>query len=464
MEKKKTRNLNPYILLFGVIAACAVLSHFIAPGAFERTVVNGKTVVVPDSFHAVEGSAGTLLDVFRAIPQGFMKAGPVVAIILAIGGMLRIYDRTEVIPLGIYKLISKLGQKSATLIVIAFYLIFAILGGFLGWIETMLPFTPIVVAIMLALGLDSMVAVAVTIIGMMAGFCAGPTNMLTVGIAQSLSELPTFSGLELRLAVWAIFLVLSLAYILRYCAKIRKNPSASLVADVDTSSLQYDFSQMEGKKMNMGQKLSLLALLVTFIVVLYGMFNFGWNINDMTAAFLLCGVIAGLVNRMKGGEIVTELIEGSKTSMGGAMIVAVASGVQWILEKTSIVDPIIYFLSNLLSNASPFAAAIGIVLVVSLLNGLVPSGSGKAVALLPLIIPLGDLVGLNRQITTLCYQFGDGLTNMIWFTYGSLLMFLSYGKIPYKKWMRFFAPLLIAFYIVAFVTLFIAIQIGYGPF
>ena len=349
-------------------------------------------------------------------------------------------------------------------LLIAFYLIFALLGGFLGWIETMLPFTPLVVAIMLALGLDSLVAVSIVIVGLMAGFCAGPTNVLTVGIAQQISELPLFSGFSLRFVVWIIFLVGSLAYILAYANKIKKDPSKSLVADIDTSDLKYDFSTYEGKNLNAGQSLSLLALLGAFLLSLYGMFKLKWSINDMTAVFLLCGVIAGLLNKMSGDEIVNSLIEGAKSAMGGALIVGIARGVQWILETTSIVDTIINSMANVLSNTSALTAGIGIIIAVSLLNGLVPSGSGKAMALIPLIIPLGDLIGLNRQITTLCYQFGDGITNMIWFTYGSLLMFLSYGKVPYNKYLRFMAPLIIFFFIVAIGAVYIAIKINYGPF
>lgn len=464
MKKKKSLNINPYILLFSVIAVCGLLSYFVPAGSFERQVVDGKTMVVANSYKTIEASHASIIDIFRAVPYGFIGAAPIIAIILIIGGTLKIYDKTEAIPLAIYKLISRLGTKSSNLLIIAFYLIFALLGGFLGWIETMLPFTPLVVAIMLALGLDSLVAVSIVIVGMMAGFCAGPTNVLTVGIAQQISELPLFSGFSLRFAVWIIFLVGSLAYILAYANKIKKDPSKSLVADIDTSDLKYDFSTYEGKKLNSGQTLSLFALLGAFLLSLYGMFKLKWNINDMTAVFLLCGVVAGLLNKMNGNEIVNSLIEGAKSAMGGALIVGIARGVQWILETTHIVDTIINAMANALSNTSTLTAGIGIIIAVSLLNGLVPSGSGKAMALIPLIIPLGDLIGLNRQITTLCYQFGDGITNMVWFTYGSLLMFLSYGKVPYNKYLKFVAPLIIFFFIVAIGALYVAVKINYGPF
>lgn len=143
------------------------------------------------------------------------------------------------------------------------------------------------------------------------------------------------------------------------------------------------------------------------------------------------------------------------------MIVGVARGVQWILQDGGVIDPIIHFLSSQIQGSSPYLSAIGIFVVVSLLNGLVPSGSGKAMALMPLMIPLADLVGLSRQTTILAYKFGDGITNMAWFTYGTLLMFLSWSNVPIKKWYRFLFPLMGIFLVYALIFLYIAIKINY---
>ena len=210
MKKKKSLNINPYILLFSVIFVCGLLSYIIPAGSFERQVVDGKTMVVPNSYKVVDPHHASIIDIFRAVPYGFIGSAPVIAIILIIGGTLKIYDQTEAIPLAIYKLISKLGTKSSNLLIIAFYLIFALLGGFLGWIETMLPFTPLVVAIMLALGLDSLVAVSIVIVGLMAGFLCWSdkrtysrycsTNFRTTSILRFFFEICSLDYLFSRLS------------------------------------------------------------------------------------------------------------------------------------------------------------------------------------------------------------------------------------------------------------------------
>lgn len=145
------------------------------------------------------------------------------------------------------------------------------------------------------------------------------------------------------------------------------------------------------------------------------------------------------------------------------MIVGVARGVQWILEQGGIIDPIINGLSQLLDGLPPVGSAIGVFIVVSLLNALVPSGSGKAMALMPILMPLAELIGITRQTMILAYQFGDGISNIFWFTYGGLLIFLSYGKIPLARWYKFVMPLIAVMIVLAVIFLSIAVKIGYGP-
>ncbi|WP_213996977.1 AbgT family transporter, partial [Tepidanaerobacter syntrophicus] len=131
------------------------------------------------------------------------------------------------------------------------------------------------------------------------------------------------------------------------------------------------------------------------------------------------------------------------------------------LNAANVNATIIYSAIKLLEGTSPFVAAIGIVIIVTFINGLIPSGSGKGALLIPILVPIGLSLGLTHQTTVLAYQFGDGITNMFWFSYGTLLIFLSYGKVPLDKWYKFFIPLMGIFYVIAFVFIVIALKIGY---
>mgnify|MGYP000854510740 FL=1 len=143
------------------------------------------------------------------------------------------------------------------------------------------------------------------------------------------------------------------------------------------------------------------------------------------------------------------------------MIVGVARGVYWVLNAGNVNATIIYNATELLRGTAPMVAATGIVIIVTLINGLIPSGSGKGALLSPILVPIGMSLGLTSQTTVLAYQFGDGITNMFWFSYGTLLIFLNYGKVPINRWYKFFLPLMVIFFVIAFVFLAIAIKIGF---
>lgn len=457
----KKIKLNAFVLLFFVIVLCIIASYIVTPGVFERQVINGRTIVVANSYHNIPREILSPLAIFKAIPYGIMGASNMVVLILLVGGSIEIYNKSGTINVGINKLVNTVGTKGGPLVITLLFIVFAILGGFLGWIEVCIPFAPLVIPILLALGYDTIVAVSVLVLGLMVGFMVGPTNIYTVGIAHQISQLPIFSGLALRLIIYFIYIPITLIYILMYANKIRKNPEKSYMKDIDTSDLNVNISKNE--KFTTAHKISLILLGLTFIISVFGMLKLKWNIIDMTAVFILSGIIAGLINKMSASDIADSFLVGCKGAFNGAMIVGVARGVQWALEQGKIIDPIIYGMSKMLSGLPSVATAIAVFLVVSLLNGLVPSGSGKAMALMPILMPLSELIGLTRQTMILAYQFGDGLSNIIWFTYGGLLLFLSYGKIPLSKWYKFVMPLIIILAILSAIFLTIAVKIGYGP-
>lgn len=457
----KKIKLNAFVLLFFVIVLCIIASYIVTPGVFERQVINGRTIVVANSYHNIPREILSPLAIFKAIPYGIMGASNMVVLILLVGGSIEIYNKSGTINVGINKLVNTVGTKGGPLVITLLFIVFAILGGFLGWIEVCIPFAPLVIPILLALGYDTIVAVSVLVLGLMVGFMVGPTNIYTVGIAHQISQLPIFSGLALRLIIYFIYIPITLIYILMYANKIRKNPEKSYMKDIDTSDLNVNISKNE--KFTTAHKISLILLGLTFVISVFGMLKLKWNIIDMTAVFILSGIIAGLINKMSASDIADSFLVGCKGAFNGAMIVGVARGVQWALEQGKIIDPIIYGMSKMLSGLPSVATAIAVFLVVSLLNGLVPSGSGKAMALMPILMPLSELIGLTRQTMILAYQFGDGLSNIIWFTYGGLLLFLSYGKIPLSKWYKFVMPLIIILTILSAIFLTIAVKIGYGP-
>ncbi len=463
-KEKKPIKINAFVLIFVVIAICGLLTFVITPGTLE----NGVYTALPKN----EFNFNNFFNIFRAIPYGIKDSANIVVLILVVGGALEIYKRTGAIDNGVSSLVRGAGKNSALLLIILI-VAFSAIGGFLGWIETLIPFIPLVVAVVLALGYDPITAAAVCIIGTMGGFIAGPTNLYTVGVANGIlknmgllaEEESAFTGLGFRVILWVVITVVSIIYIMVYANKTKKDPSKSIVADVDTSDIRLDTSNMDTAKLTVPQIIVLLlifcAMALTVVGMQYGFNGVKWGIDEVSAVFLLSGILAGIVGKLNASEIADGFIAGAKGAVGGAMIVGVARGVFWILDTGMVNATIIYNATELLKGTSPLVAAIGIVVLVSVINGLIPSGSGKASLLTPIVVPIAVALGLSPQTSVLAYQLGDGITNMFWFSYGTLLIFLEYAKVPLNKWYKFFVPFMVLLFGVAVVTLAIATNIGF---
>ena len=460
---KNKKNINPFVLIFCVVVIAWLFTFIITPGTLEEGVY---TPLPRNTF-----SFNNIFNLFRAIPMGLKDTSNLVILILVIGAALEIYRRTGAIDSGIHVMVQKFGQTSATLLLVVMILVFSAMGGFLGWIEVLIPFCPLVVAVVLALGYDSIVAVSVVIIGSMAGFMAGPTNLYTVGVCNGILQMmgileegtSVFIGLPFRLILWVILTVISIAYILFYAERVKKDPSLSLMKEVDVSDLILEHNDnvtFTGRHI-----LVLLSILVAMVMTIFGMQKgydgVKWTIDDVSAIFLASALFSGFVGKMKPSEIADAFLAGAKGAIGGAMIVGFARAVYWIMNTAGINATIVYNATQVLKGMNPIGAAIGIVLLVSLLNGLIPSGSGKGALLSPIIIPIAMELGLTTQTSVLAYQFGDGITNMFWFSYGTLMIFLGYGKVSIQKWWKFFVPLMLIFFVLAAGALIVAIQTGF---
>ena len=464
-EKKEFQMPNSFALLFIIIAVMAILTYLIPAGQFERIEgATGRLEVIPGSYQLIEKTPETIFDIFLAIPEGIISAAGMVVCTLMIGGGMEVVSKSGALHIGISKVISNLNQKSGDLVLVFLFSIFSVFGGFMGFGEATIPFFPIAIAISVALGYDSMVGVGVALIGCMMGFIAGPTNQSNVGIPQALAGLPLYSGLGLRLVLFVVLNVIGLWHVLSYAKKIQKDPNKSLMRGVDVSELSFDIDSMNKEIFTWRHGCILGTLIGGMVYFTYMAITTDWWLNEMSAVFIIIGIVAGILSRMRINAICETFLKGVAEISGGAMIIGVAAGVQSIITKSNILDTIIYSISTPLSSLPVWASAIGMLLVISLINILIPSGSGKAVAIMPILFPVGELLGLTSQSAVLAYQLGDGITNLVTPTLGLLFIGLAFGKVPYDKWLRFYCPLILKILLVAIIFISYAAITGYGPF
>ena len=459
-KKKKGGNLNPFLVLAVMVALCTIVSYFVTPGAYDRETVDGVTRVVAGSYHAVERTPIDFFHMFLAIPQGLTATASMMFAVMIIGGVVEILNRTGVIGAAINRVLSVKKMNSQVVISVVMIMFF-IIGGILGWSEQIIPFVPIVISLALSLGYDSLVGMAISGFACLISFAVAPFNPFTVATSHTIAQLPMYSGWELRMVALGVISVLSLIWVLRYAKKVKADPSKSLVADVDTSSLKIEIP--EDTHLDVPKTLSLLVLLAAFGVTIYGMLKLGWSFPEMSAVFLIAGIAAAIINRVGVNDTIDMILDGMRGAMAGALIIGAARAVQVTMTDGGLIDPLVHALSSMLTEASAFVTTTGMFIMNFFINALIPSGSGQATAVMPIMIPLADMLDITRQTAVLVFQFGDGISNTFWFTNGTLLIYLGLAKVPLKRWYKFILPLHAIFFVVQLIFLFIACQIGYGP-
>lgn len=468
MEKKEKKiqikALNPMVLLAIIIAVCAIATFVVPAGQFERILdpVTEREIVDPNTFHYVEQNPVGFLSFFMSVTLGMQRASYVIFFLFIIGGMFQVMEATGAINNGMTLVVKKMAGKELLMIPVCM-LVFGCGSAFAGNFEEFLAFVPLVLAVCLAMGFDSLVALGIIFCSAASGYAGAMTNAFTVGVAQGIAGLPMFSGIGFRAVLFLALMAVSITYVMIYARKIKKNPQASLVYEFDKDK-ESDIDLNKKVVLTGRQKLVLLTLLGVMIAMVIGIIKYGFYIDELAAIFLIAAIVAGVVGGLKPGEIADEFLKGCGNLLFAGIMIGFCNAALIILEDACIMDTIIYSLANLLKGLPPTLSACGMFVVQDIFNVLVPSGSGQAAITMPLMAPLADLIGVTRQTSVLAFQLGDAFTNVMAPTGGELLAACAIAKIPWGKWAKWLIPLFLLWWVVAFGALIIAVQIGFGPF
>ncbi|MEK5040165.1 YfcC family protein [Sporosarcina sp. FSL K6-3457] len=458
--KRKWEMPDTYVILF-LVLLIAVLATYITPaGSFERVAVDGVERVVADSYEQVERNPAGFMDIFLALQSGMVQSGSLIFLVLFAGGAFEVIERTGAIRGGILKAVDKMQGKEFWLIAVISTL-FA-LGGAIGAVaNSVIPFVAIGIIIARALRLDAIVAVAITFGATFAGFNVGFLNPYTVGIAHSIAGLPLFSGMLFRVIVFVIIVGITIYYTWRYAKGILADPSKSLIGILDNSE---DSSEELTAPFTARHKLILSFVGLALLFFVFATVQFGWTIDHMAAFFIIIGLVSGVIAGMNYNKVAIVFLEGCQKLVYGAMIIGVARAILIVMENAHILDTAVYALAIPLETMSPIFAALGMFVANTALNFVIPSGSGSAMIVMPILSPLADMIGITRQVAVQAFQFGDGLTNSIFPTSGVLMASLAVAGVPWSKWVKWMLPLFIIWNVIAVIMLVIGVLIGWGPF
>jgi uncharacterized ion transporter superfamily protein YfcC len=313
------------------------------------------------------------------------------------------------------------------------------------------------------MGYDSLVAGAIALVGANAGFASAFTNPFTVGVAQGIVGLPLFSGIGFRMALWAVITVVTVAWVSRYAARVRSRPTSSPVYEIDQRRPRTEIDS-DTERFHRRHLWVLVASVVAMGILAAGAGGWRWGHLELSALFFALAIVAGPIGGLSLDDTASSFIKGAADMTYAALVVGLARSILVVLRDANTMDTITYAMASAVQEWPASLNVMGIYLMQNALNFIVPSGSGQAAVSMPIVAPLGDVLGVTRQTNVLAYQLGNGFSNIITPTQGYFMAALGILGIPWSTWVRWLMPLFLIWVVIGGVALLIAHAIQWGPF
>ncbi len=471
-EKKKKRFKLPHtlVLIYIIVILVYSLTWIIPSGQFERTKTgvagSQREVTVPGTFRKVEKKIVSPDILLTAPIRGFSEGALIIAFLFVVGGAFAVIQKTGMIDVAIRRLAETFAKHpgSRKFVIPVLMTVFSLAGSIFGMSEETIPFIMVFIPLSLSLGYDSIVGVAIPFLGAAAGFAAAFFNPFTVGIAQGLSGLPLYSGLTYRLIIWAVGTFTVIVFVMRYAAKIKKDPKLSPVYELDRERLtDMSSSDVQTSEWNNRHRAVLWIFSGGILILILGILLLNWYITAIAAVFMGMGISSGLVSQMTPSDIAKNFVDGAKDMMNVAFIIACGRAILLIASEGKILDSVLFYASNFISLFPKIVTAQMMFFTQSGINFFIHSGTAQAALTMPVMAPLSDLVGVTRQTSVLAFQLCEFILPILP-TSAVTMGVLGVAKISWEKWARWFLPLMVILVILSMLLLIPPVLMNWGPF
>lgn len=465
------------LILLAFMILAGILTRAVPGGSFTRYEEAGRILIDPNSYQQTARPDYPVWRWLTAPIEVLWGDDSLLVIvislfILMVGGAFAVLEESGILRSALGGIVARFGDRKYTLLLLI-TLFFMVLGAFFGIFEEVVPLVPLVLSLSYYLGWDALVGLGMSILATNLGFSAAITNPFTIGVAQELAGLPLFSGTWFRIPIFLLIYAALAIFLVRYARKVERTPESSLVfheeMGVADKHQPLDLSQ-EGERTPAMKRATIFfgIFLVLITAVLFGApfltFLSDYALPLVGIFFLIGGVGAGLIAHPEKASVWKSLGQGVAGIAPGVILILMAVSIKHIVVSGGIMDTILYQAAGAFESADPFISAALIYLLALLIEFFVASGSAKAFLMMPILLPLADLVGVTRQVTVTAYCFGDGFSNTIYPTNPVLLIALGLTVVAYPKWLRWTLPLWGMVLLITMAFLAVGVAIGYGPY
>jgi len=468
MPAGKIRLPHTLVLIYAMVILTVVATWIVPGGQYQRAEKDGRTVPVAGTFAFSSRNPQGLGALFVSPVKGFVDAAAIIAVVFVVGGAFSVIQKTGAVMAFIHNLALRFGRSRAlrTLLIPVTMIVFSLGGAVFGMCEEAMPFVLVFVPLALSLGYDSIVGVAIPFVGAASGFAGAFFNPFTVGIAQGIAGLPIYSGLGYRLIIWALGTAIAVFFVVRYAARVRKDPrrSPTFKDDVERRErLQINLSPTEMVRLTPAHRRVLVLFLAGMALLVFGILKFKWYINEIAGLFLALGILSGFVGKLKSDDMARSFVDGAKDMVNAALIIGCARAILVVATDGRILDTTLYAMSRAISHFHPILSAQMMFISQCIINFFVHSGTAQAALTMPIMAPLGELVGITRQTSVFAFQLAEYI-NPILPTSGVTMGVLGLAQLRWEKWAKWFLPLAVIWVLFGLITLIPAVLLRLGPF
>lgn len=389
--------------------------------------------------------------------------------VLAVGAFITITMKTESIQTGIGRLALRFRSTPALLVVVLMS-VFALGGTTYGMWEETLGFFVLLVPLTLALGYDRLVAVAIIFLGAGTGVVASTVNPFATGVASDAAGIDISDGLGLRILMLVLLVPLAIGYVLRYGKRVQADPSRSFLPLEAAPAGEVE----EVPPLTRRQKVTLVIFFGAFATLIYGFVPWDdvWNtifdadfplptfgnfyFTEASVLFLVAAVVIGAINKLGEEGTVSTIVSGASDFLGAALVIVLARGITVVMKNTYMTDTVLHWMEEAVQDSSDAGFGVLAFAVNIPIAFLVPSSSGHAALVMPILAPLADFAEVPRSIAVTAYQSASGFVNYITPTSAVVMGGLTLAKVGYDRYLRFVAP----FMAIMFVVLCLFVGIG----
>lgn len=432
VQKKKMKAPPLILLVLGLIVVASILTYIIPAGAFDVDPETGTTLA--GTFHYIDKTPVAPWTALGYIYDGMVSLASTICLILYFGGVFGVFLSLGAAEELVNGLVVRMRGKADALIIFVLTFLMSTIGAFASN-NALIAFCALGAVVSRKMRLDPLVGIGIFFYGTFIGFASGPMGAY---IAQGIAGVEMYSGFSMRTFWWLVCTFVVATYITLYARRIKRNPAKSLMGNTEWLEAA-DEEELEDSKVSGSAVVVMLLLFGGTFFIAYALNTLKWERGLCFAIMAALAIISAVIRGKNVEEIVKEFSKGCAGMAFICFVMGAAAAIGMTLTKANVLPTIINAVTTPLSHLSKGVSAALMFVMNALINILIPSRGGQAAVVIPIMAPIGDMLGITRQVVVSAFNMGDGITNMInpldGATFGAVAlagMGSSFGK--YMKW------------------------------